>query len=158
MEMTTYYHPSYGRMMTKQGHALSIYWSTDKIDYLRRHYPTTVNDELAGCLGVSKRTMIRMARKLGLAKDGSWLKEVRSQNLFVAGVVNRAAGYPGAFKKGHRANPAGEFKKGRKVSAEARARISKQIKEWYRTHPNEAKDKARRACETRSRKNDNENG
>lgn len=156
--MTTYYHPSYGRMMTKQGHSLSIYWSTDKIDYLRRHYPTTVNDELAGCLGVSKRTMVRMAHQLGLSKDREWLQHMRAQNLVVARVMNKAAGYPGAFKKGHRANPAGEFKVGHEVSAEARTRISKFIKEWYRTHPNEAKAKARRACETRLHKNDNHNG
>lgn len=158
MEMTTYYHPSYGRMMTKQGHALSIYWSTDKIDYLRRHYPTTVNDELAGCLGVSKRTMMRMAHQLGLTKDKQWLAAVREKNRKLACIMNRAAGYPGAFKKGHRANPSGEFKVGHEVSAEARTRISKFIKEWYRLHPNEAKAKARRAYETRSRKNENENG
>ena len=56
------YHPAYDRIMEHQGYALRIYWSTSMLDYLRKHYPTTLNEELAGCLGVSQRTMIRKAR------------------------------------------------------------------------------------------------
>jgi hypothetical protein len=44
------YHPSRGRLMELKGYSLRIYWSPDMLDYLRRHYATTLNDELAGCL------------------------------------------------------------------------------------------------------------
>lgn len=72
----SFYSEKHGRIVVREKAATSIFWSTDMLDYLRRHYATTLNDELAGCLGVSKRTMIRKARQLGLTKDKAWLMSI----------------------------------------------------------------------------------
>ena len=74
----TRYNPAYGRIMTHEGYATRIFWSKAMIDYLRRHFATTLNDELAGCLGVSRRTMIRKAPPGSPAygkSGGSWHRQ-----------------------------------------------------------------------------------
>lgn len=119
------------------------------LDYLRRHYPTTLNEELAGCLGVSQRTMIRKARELGLEKDPEWLSAVWNQRRQLAHVMSRRKGYPGRFKKGEHANPAGEFKAGERKSEEMKRKQAEGIKRWYKRHPREARAKALKAWETR---------
>lgn len=58
-----FYDAKQGRLMEHQGYAKRIYWSKDMIDLLMREYPTTFNEEMAGMLGVSHRTMIRKARE-----------------------------------------------------------------------------------------------
>lgn len=143
------YHPAYDRIMEHRGYALRIHWSKDMLDYLRRHYSTTLNKEMSECLGVSQRTMIRKARELGLEKDPEWLANVWSERRELAHVISRRKGIPGGFKKGERANPEGEFKPGHKLSAEEMAKRSEKMKQWYRRHPDEARAKARKAWETR---------
>lgn len=143
------YHPAYDRIMEHQGYALRIYWSTSMLDYLRRHYPTTLNEELAGCLGVSQRTMIRKARELGLEKDPEWLSEVWEERRKMAHIIAKKKGYPGGFKKGERANPAGEFKAGEPRSEEMKRKQGEGMKRWYKRHPREASAKALKAWETR---------
>lgn len=143
------YHPSYGRIMEHQGYALRIHWSTSMLDYLSRHYPTTLNEELADCLGVSVSTMIRKARQLGLEKDKQWLAEVWDERRRMAHAINKRKGYPGGFKKGERANPDGEFKKGRTPSAEETAKRKESMKQWYVNHRAKAREKALKAWETR---------
>lgn len=144
-----YRDPSTGRTMQHQGYATRIYWSKDMTDYLRRHFPTTLNDELAGCLGVSPRTLIRKARELGLQKDPIWLAAVWEERRRMAHSANKAHGYPNAYKKGQRANPDGEFKPGHKESAETKARRIENIRKWYRRHPQEGKARAAKAWATR---------
>ena len=122
------------------------------IDYLRRHYPTTLNEELAGCLGVSQRTMIRKARELGLEKDPEWLRDVWDERRKLAHIIIKRKGYPGGFVKGQRANPAGEFKPGHKPTEEQRAKKSEAMRKWYRMNPLKAKEKARKAWETRRKR------
>lgn len=146
------YHASYGRIMEHNGYATRIHWNTDMLDYLRRHYPTTLNEELAGCLGVSKRTMIRKARELGLEKDPKWLLSVWEERRQLARIVSKRKGYPGGFRKGERTNSEGWFKKGHKLSPDELTKKSRKIKQWYRSHPVEARAKAHKAWETR-RKN-----
>lgn len=146
------YHPAYDRIMEHQGYALRIYWSTSMLDYLRKHYPTTLNEELAGCLGVSQRTMIRKARELGLEKDPEWLAAVWDERRQLAHVISKRKGYPGGFKKGERANPAGEFKPGRKPSAEETAKRTESMRQWYKRNRKAASDKALKAWETRRSK------
>ena len=143
------YHPAYDRIMEHQGYALRIYWSTSMLDYLRKHYPTTLNEELAGCLGVSQRTMIRKARELGLEKDPEWLAAVWDERRKLVHVISKRKGYPGGFKKGERANPAGEFKAGEPRSEEMKRKQGEGMKRWYRLHRNEARAKALKAWETR---------
>lgn len=143
------YHPSYGLIMEHKGHALRIHWSAQMTDYLRRHFSTTLNEDLAEWLGVSLRTMIRKARELGLEKDKDWLRRIWEERRLMAHMSARRKGYPGCFKKGERANPAGEFKPGHKPTEEQRAKKSASMKRWYRLHPAEARAKARKAWETR---------
>lgn len=122
------YHPAYDRIMEHQGYALRIYWSTSMLDYLRKHYPTTLNEELAGCLGVSQRTMIRKARELGLEKDPEWLAVVWEERRKLAHIISKRKGYPGGFVKGQRANPAGEFKAGEPRSEEMKRKQGEGMK------------------------------
>ena len=60
---------STGRVYEKDGSTKRIFWSKQMCDDLKRLFPTTKNDDLAQYLGVSVRTMIRKARKLGIEKD-----------------------------------------------------------------------------------------
>lgn len=144
-----YFNPKVGRIVEHQHYATRIFWNTSMLDYLRRHFPTTLNEELAECLGVSPRTMIRKARELGLEKDPKWLADVWEERRQLVHIISKRKGYPGGFQKGQRANPAGEFKPGRKPSDEELAKKSEQMKQWYRRHPIEARAKARKAWETR---------
>lgn len=145
------YHASYGRIMVHHGYSLSIFWSEQMLDYLRRHFPTTRNEELAECLCVSQRTMLRKARELGLTKDRQWLLSLWDEHRNVAHAIAKSKGFPGGFKKGHHANPAGEFKPGVTWSEEMKRKQSASMRKWYERHPSEAKAKARKAWETRRR-------
>ena len=144
-----YYNPKVGRIVHHEHYATRIFWNTQMLDYLRRHFPTTLNEELAGCLGVSPRTMIRKARELGLEKDPEWLAEVWEERRKLAHVISKRKGYPGGFKKGERANPAGEFKAGEPRSEEMKRKQGEGMKRWYKRHPREASAKALKAWETR---------
>jgi hypothetical protein len=60
----TFFHPKLGRVVVKKGRSMRIHWNQTMIDYLKRNFATTLNDELAEWLGVSLRTMVRKAREL----------------------------------------------------------------------------------------------
>lgn len=147
-----FFHLSFGRLMKHQGYSTSIHWSQDMIDYLRQHFATMLNEELAGCIGVSKRTMIRKARELGLSKNKEWLDGIWKERRQLAQAISKKKGNPGGFKKGERRSPATEFKKGVKQPLEIRQKACESMKEWYRWHPKEASAKALKAWETRRSK------
>lgn len=144
-----YHDPDTGRVMEHQGYATRIHWNGNMISFLRRHFATTLNEEMADCLGVSMRTMIRKARELGLEKDPEWLRKVWEERRMMAHVISKRKGYPGGFKKGERANPAGEFKAGEPRSEEMKRKQGEGMKRWYRFHRKEASAKALKAWETR---------
>lgn len=144
-----HYSPKAGRIMEYHGYSVRIHWSPQMLAYLRRHYATTLNEELAGCLGVSPRTMIRKARELGLEKDPSWLRGIWDERRLMAHAVSRSKGYPGSFRKGVRNNPEGEFKPGHRQPPEVRARHAEALRLWYRRNPQKARQKAKKAWETR---------
>ena len=150
----TFYSEKHGRIVVHHGYSVRIHWNKDMLDYLRQHYATTLNDELAGCLGVSPRTMIRKARELGLEKDPVWLASVWEERRKMASAVAKKKGYPGAFPKGVHSNPDGEFKKGHVESEEIRTRRLASIRHWHRLHPDKLKERAAKGAETR-RKNKN---
>ena len=145
----TRYNPAYGRIMTHEGYANRIFWSREMIDYLQRHYPTTLNEELAGCLGVSKTTLARKARELKLEKDPAWLAAVYDERRRMAHAANRMNGNSGQFRKGRRSNPAGEFGSRAPLTDEQVRKRAEGMRRWYRLHPEEARAKARKAWETR---------
>ena len=144
-----FYDPQQQRLMEHRGYSKRIYWTKDMLDYLRHHFATTLNEELAGCIGVSKRTLIRKARELGLRKDTEWLTDVWNEHRKVARVVSKQMGHPGGFKKGEHANPSGEFKKGHQLTTEQAERQRNGMRRWYHQHPMESKVKAAKAWDTR---------
>lgn len=83
-------------------------------DFLKVNFARTLNEDLAGCLGVSPRTVIRKARELGFTKDKSWLAGIWNERRLMAHAEAKRKGYPGSFKKGQHPSPATEFKKGQK--------------------------------------------
>ena len=90
-----------GRLMQHNGPTKRIYWSGDMISILRRHFPTTKNDEVAEMIGVSPRTVVRKARELGIEKDAAFLHTVWNENRLLAHVTNKVHGNSGMIKKGH---------------------------------------------------------
>lgn len=48
-------------------------------EYLRAHFATTKNDELAATLGTDPKTIRRWARRLGLVKSDEFMREARSR-------------------------------------------------------------------------------
>ena len=138
-----------GRMMEHRGYVKRIYWNRDMLDRLRRDYPTTLNDELAGCLGVSPSTMHRKVRELGLKKDPDWLARVWEERRRWAQVEKRRLGHPGCFRKGERRSQATEFKAGHILTPEQLQKRSQSMRRWYLLNPEKAKAKALKAAATR---------
>ena len=144
--------PDSGRVWEHKGYAKRIYWTGQMLSDLRNFYATTKNEELAGMLGVSPRTVVRKARELGLEKDPDWLHGVWDEHRMMAHASSRAKGYPGGFRKGEHAYPEGEFKAGHEVSDEQRKRISEWMRRWYRHNPGKVRLKSlsmRKAWERR---------
>lgn len=110
-----------------------IEWTPQKLKILRDFFPDMFNKPLAKWLGVSVRTMLRKARELGLEKREGFLEDRRKDISRMAGEALRARGdLEGTwFKKGHHANPDGEYKPGHKESAETKARRSAALKETH---------------------------
>lgn len=148
----TFYSAKHGRIVVHHGYSVRIHWNKDMLDYLKQHYATTLNDELAGCLGVSRRTMIRKARELGLQKDKTWLASVWEERRNMATVESKRKGYPGGFHKGVRSNPDGEFKKGHVESDKTKAKRIESVKRWCRLNPEKVMRRALKIAESR-RKN-----
>lgn len=144
-----FYNEKVGRIVEHRGYSTRIFWSTQMLDYLKRHYPTTTNEELAGCLGVSWRTLRRKARELGLQKDPQWLAGVWDTNRRMGHSSMKRNGNAGWFKKGEHANPDSEFKPGRKPTEEELVKKSEGLKKWYRFHYSQASEKALKAWVTR---------
>lgn len=146
------YSEKHGRVVVHHGYATWVFWNKDMLDYLKQHFATTLNEELAGCLGVSPRTMIRKARELGLQKDEKWLAAVWEERRKMATVESKRKGFPSGFKKGVHSNPEGEFKKGHVESDETKAKRIASVKRWCRLNPEKVMQRALKTAETR-RKN-----
>lgn len=100
-----------GRCYEHRGYRTMIYWTPQMIADLKRYFPTTLNEELAGILNVSQRTLTRKARELGLAKDTGWLRAIWEERRLMAHVESKRLGYPGSFQKGTKIGQAYWFKK-----------------------------------------------
>lgn len=94
-----------------EGRRTFINWSPQMLYWLRRYFATTLNDELAGQLGVSKRTMLRKAAELNLTKDKKWLTDVWNERRLMAHASAKRKGYPGCFKPGCKVGEKYWFKK-----------------------------------------------
>lgn len=136
-----YYDAKTGRMMEHRGYSTRIFWSRKMLDDLRRDFPTTLNEELAGYFGVSIKTVIRKARELGLKKDPEWLAAKWDECRKLAHVMSKSLGYPGAFRKGHHSSPATEFKPGHKLTDEQKQRQLANLRKHNLRHPEKVKEK-----------------
>ena len=112
-----------------------IEWTPQMLKLLRQFFPIMFNEALAKWIGVSPRTLIRKARELGIEKAPGFLQKRKDDIQRKAGEALRKRGdLEGTwFKKGRRANPAGEFKPGHKESPETKAKRSAALKAaWER--------------------------
>lgn len=87
------------RWMEHKGYSKHIYWSKDMTDYLKREFPTSTNEEIAGALGLGVRTVIRKARELNVEKDRGWLTGIWDQRRQWAHMASRRKGYPNGYTK-----------------------------------------------------------
>ena len=108
---------SKGQLVMHQGHGVKILWTDQMLADLRRWYPTTKNEELAGIFGIGRRTLRTKAKELQLQKDKKWVLGIRRQNMRQAIIFSKIAGHPSAAKKGEHRSPATEFKPGNKIRA-----------------------------------------
>lgn len=147
-----FFHESKGRLVEHKGYSTKLYWSKDMLDFLRQNFATMLNEELAGCLGVSQRSVTRKARELGLQKDAVWLQCIHRERLQLANHVTRTQGNIGQFQKGQHPSPSTEFKAGQKPSKELRQKQIAGYVKWCRQNPTKLRERAYKSWETR-RKN-----
>ena len=133
-----------GKLWLRNGRGRSLVWTSQMLSDMRRLFPTTKNDELAGIMGVGVRTMVRKARELGLEKDGEWLSGMWRDHVRMAHMMSRALGYPGRIMPGEHRNPDGEFKAGSVHSQEERRKISEGNRRNWMLHKRERRAKIRR--------------
>ncbi len=136
--------PSTGLLLQHEGFVRRIFWNRRMIDDLRRYYPTTKNEELAGIFGVSVRTIIRKARELGLQKNQEWLSGVWESHRMLARIISRSKGYPGGFQERPECSKPYRFKKGHTLTEEQKLKLSLSLKKWYRHNPSAAKKKSQK--------------
>ena len=70
-----------GKLWLRKGRGRSLVWTSQMLSDMRRLFPTTRNDELAGVLGLAVRTVVRKAREMGLDKDKEWLRTIWKTNI-----------------------------------------------------------------------------
>lgn len=133
-----------GRITEHKGLSTRIYWSRRMLDDLKRLFPTTKNEELAGVLGVSVRTLIRKARELGIWKSKEWQHAITMEHQKMAEFEHRRLGHPSSFKKGEHYNPEGEFKKGHQLTTEEKAKQKEALRRYNLRHPYAAKHRCRK--------------
>lgn len=110
-----------------------IYWTPFMTESLRKLFPTSSNEEIAGLLGVSTSTLARKVKELGLRKDTEYLHRVFSES----GRIGQAR-----LKKTGRAH---RYTSGHRHSEETKRKIRETMLRYHREHP----DVMRRAWETR---------
>ena len=76
-----------GRLMIQQNGLGKIYWTGNMLSDLKRFFPNTNNIELAEILGVSRRTLSRKAKELGLVKSKEYLSRINTEKGVYAHIV-----------------------------------------------------------------------
>lgn len=127
-----------------------IYWTGQMLSDLKRWFPTTKNEELSECLGVSPRTLVRKARELGLEKDKDWLDGVWMEHCRMMKAVNKRDGWKCLFKPGNMSG--NRFRKGHKASEETKRKQGEAIRRWAMANPTKTRERGLKAAETRRRK------
>lgn len=106
-----YYDAATGRLYQRHHGCIPAarVWTGQMVCDLRRWYATTTNTELTELLGVSRATIQRKAKQLGLQKDSNWLRRIQCQSLIWARIKNNKLGH-GRFQPGNTIGAAHWFK------------------------------------------------
>jgi len=139
-----------GLLYEKKGSVVRIHWTGQMLSDLKRWYATTRNAELAECLGVSLRTLIRKARELGLTKDPDWVRGISKANARTMHAVNKKNGWKGMFKKGNK--PKVRFEKGHQMTPEQKEKQKASLRRWAMANPTALRERGRKSWETRRRR------
>ena len=112
MKKEQYYDAATGRLYRHHSGCIPIVrvWTGEMLEDLRRWYSTSTNAELAGLLGVSRCSIQRKAKQLGLQKDTNWLRQQWRQSLTWARIRNNKLGGRGRFQHGNTIGAATWFK------------------------------------------------
>lgn len=76
------------RVVVKRGYSTRFHWNENELSLLRRHFPNTPTIEVAQMLGVSPRTVERIAYRMGLKKDKEYILSNKRDKLMIANVTN----------------------------------------------------------------------
>ena len=98
-----------------------ITWTPAMLTMIKALFPITFDSSLAMCLRVSKRSLIRKARELGLEKEPGFV-EKRKEDIRArqSEALKKTTNTRTRFKKGEHRNPAGEYKPGHRETPEER--------------------------------------
>ena len=108
-------------------------WTQDGCENIPALLPCQFKDkDLAKWLGVSKRTLIRKARTLGLQKKENFCELRKMDIAHLSSEALKRMPSDTRFKKGERHNPKGEFKPGHSETPETRAKRIASLKETWR--------------------------
>ena len=99
-----------------------LVWTPQMLTMLKALFAITFDDSLARCLGVSKRSLIRKARELGLEKEPGFIEKRQNEiNRRISESAKRSTKTRTRFKKGHQ-NQATQFKPGHVETPEMKAK------------------------------------
>ena len=68
------------RLMERKNGKVRIFWTKYMLERMLRLYQNTLNEDLAIELNVSKKTLIRKAKELGLKKDKEFISGLSRKN------------------------------------------------------------------------------
>ena len=110
-----------------------IVWTPQMLKLLKDFFPTMFNVPLAKWIGVSRSSLLRKARELGLEKKPGF-REERAEDIRHNQSIGakRSKNTRGRIKKGEHVSPATEFKKGHVLSEEAKARQIAGLKRYWK--------------------------
>ena len=101
-----------GRLYQVRGSQRCVIWTPQMEADMRRFFPTSSNEEMAGILGLTASQIAYKARKMNLSKDGEYMQVMQTEN---------------ARKASSMAN-----NKGRKPSREFVDNLQKNLREWMK--------------------------
>lgn len=115
----------------------AINWTPQMLKWLVDYYPILFNTALAKMLGVSRRSMERKAKELGLKKPEDFMeRKAEDWSRSVSNGLKKAYAegrHKSPFKPGVRNNPDGEFPKGFRFTGDIEAERIDKIRRTYRT-------------------------
>lgn len=99
-----------------------LVWTPQMLTKIKAMFAITFDDSLARCLGVSKRSLIRKARELGLEKEPDFIAKRQAEiNHRISESAKRSTKTASRFKKGHQ-SPETQFKPGHVQTPEVKAK------------------------------------